>query len=233
MAYETELVHAEHVEHEGDTHAEEEAPGLHDHGDTDIWLFVLIGVVGLFILESLVFRGAREAMHSSHADGAHDHDPDHECGHRGPGDRVQHLTVGYAVLFGLSVHAFTAGLGLASTLSRPALAGTVFVSIMSHKGVEGFSLTTVFMLAGFGRRKILGMILAFALVTPAGVLLGSLLQDHLDAFGLEVMMALAAGTFLFVALGDLLPEVFHRRIDAAYKVLLLVAGIAVSFLIHL
>jgi zinc transporter ZupT len=172
----------------------------------------------------------------------HDHGPSATSGHghASPsharsdlGDRGEHATVGWTVLFGLSVHAFTAGLGLAATLSRPDLAASVFISIISHKGVEGFSLTTVFMLAGFGRRKILALIGAFALVTPAGVLLGSLLRQHLDNFGVEIMMALAAGTFLFVALGDLLPEVFHRRIDAAYKVLLLLAGIAVSFLIHL
>jgi zinc transporter ZupT len=188
-----------------------------------MWIFVLIGVVGLFVLEHLVFRGG-------HQPDLRQDNRNHSVEHS---DRREHITVGYAVLFGLSIHAFTAGLGLAAVANRPALATSVFLSIISHKGVEGFSLTTVFMLAGFRLRRILLLILGFSLVTPAGVLLGSLVSRQLDGFGVEVMTALAAGTFLFVALCDLLPEVFHRRIDAAIKVLLLFVGVAVSCLIHI
>jgi len=214
----------------------EGAEAGHLHGKPDLWIFVLVGVVGLFILEGLVFRGrAHPEIPSNDPPHAHAHDRahDHRHGHAdSTPDHREHTTVGYAVLFGLSVHAFTAGLGLAATLGKPSLAASVFLSIISHKGVEGFSLTTVFMLAGMRLRRTLCLLGAFALVTPVGILLGSVVRQLLDEFGVEVMMALAAGTFLFVALGDLLPEVFHRRIDAVYKVLLLVVGIVVSALVH-
>jgi zinc transporter ZupT len=39
-------------------------------------------------------------------------------------------------------------------------------------------------------------------------------------------MAIATGTFLYVALMDILPEVLHKRQDLGWKVLLMLAGLA-------
>jgi zinc transporter ZupT len=41
-----------------------------------------------------------------------------------------------------------------------------------------------------------------------------------------VAVALAAGTFLYVCLTELLPEVFHHREDILAKIVLLALGIA-------
>ena len=49
---------------------------------------------------------------------------------------------------------------------------------------------------------------------------------------LEPLTAFAAGTFLYVALCDLLPEVFHERRDIAAKVALLLVGLGISHLLH-
>jgi zinc transporter ZupT len=43
------------------------------------------------------------------------------------------------------------------------------------------------------------------------------------------MMALAAGTFLYVCLCELLPEVFHHREDGVLKIAFLSAGVALMF----
>lgn len=172
-----------------------------------VWMCVLVGVAGLYLLEKLVLSRREES------------DP--------------HVAVGWGSFFGLCIHAFTAGLGLAAASTQPELEGPVLLSLVAHKVAEGFSLATVFLLGGLERKRIAGLLVVFALVTPAGLLLGGGLVQSLSTTGVQVFTALAAGTFLFVALCDLLPEVFHERDDTGAKLALLAAGVAASLALHL
>ena len=70
------------------------------------------------------------------------------------------------------------------------------------------------------------MVLGFAALTPLGMLLGHSISAYMGDLGMGVMTALAAGTFLFVCLCELLPEVFHHREDSWLRIALLVLGIA-------
>lgn len=180
-------------------------PTGHEHGgERWLWLFVLIGVLGVYLIEALLLR-------------AHDHD-----------DRHRHRSVGYSALVGLTVHSLTTGVGYGASGHDEAASRVMLLAILAHKGFESFSLTTVFHLAEFRRAKILLLVLAFASVTPAGMMLGEVLTRHLGQFGLGVLMALAAGTFLYVCLCELLVEVFHHREDSLRRILLLVVGIALT-----
>ena len=207
VAHMTEVGQADHAQHaaldpgeiEGAESGGESFLG-HAHRRSLLWPGVLVGVLAIFLLENLVLRSG--------------------------GDR--HVTVSLASLLGLGIHSFVAGMGLAAASAHPGLSDPVYVSLLTHKGPEAFSLGTVFLLAGFSWRRILAIVGAFSLVTPAGALLGGALVNGLSQQGLLILMALATGTFLFVALCDLLPEVFHDRDDPLWKVLLLILGIAVS-----
>jgi zinc transporter ZupT len=179
----------------------------HGHGGMLLWSFVLVGVLGVYLLESLVFR-------------THDHD-----------DLHRHRAVGYASMAGLSIHAVTTGVGLAAA-SQVEAAVPVFVAIIAHKAFEAFSLMSVFELAQFPRKLILKLILAFACFTPLGIWAGSLLFSTLGQTGMGVALALAAGTFLYVCLSELLPEVFHHKEDILIKIGLLLVGIGVMAGIH-
>ena len=197
--------------------ANEASGGVHVHGDHGMlfmWSFVLLGVLAVYLLESLVFR-------------THDHD-----------DLHRHRAVGYASLVGLSVHALTTGIGLAAANASgnadhaADLAGPVFLAIIAHKAFESFSLMSVFQLAKFPRRRILQLLIAFSLFTPLGVWAGTAMFSTIGPTGLAVALALAAGTFLFVCLTELLPEVFHHKEDIAVKILLLITGIALMAGVH-
>ncbi len=178
------------------------------HGHLTVWLFVLVGVLGVYLIEAVALR------HDEHADDLH-----------------RHRSVSYAALLGLSIHSLTNGMGLAAA-AKIGLAFPVFLSLICHKGAEAFSLTTVFQLARFGTRHLVVQAVLFALICPIGILVGEILTESLSDHGLAIMTALAAGTFLFVCLCELLPEVFHHRQDMALKIALLVAGIGVMALIH-
>lgn len=186
-----EHAHEEQAQHTGHAHSD----------DTWLWLCVLAGVLGVYLLEALVLR-------------QHDHD-----------DRHRHKAVGYAALLGLAAHSLTTGVSYGVVRDGTAVSSAFLVAILAHKGFETFSLTTVFLLAESARAKILAMLVAFALVTPAGILVGTALTDLLGTTGSAVMTALAAGTFLYVCLCELLVEVFHHREDGLRKVVLLAVGI--------
>ena len=178
---------------------------LGTHGnETWIWLTVLVGVLGVYLVEALLLR-------------THDYDDQH-----------RHRAVGYASLMGLSVHAFTAGIGYAAASRDADLSTTILVAILAHKGFETFSLTTVFQLAHFGRARSLATIAVFSLITPAGILVGNLTTGALGPTGVALFTALAVGTFLYVCLCELLVEVFHHREDSLRKIALLALGIGMT-----
>jgi len=184
-----------------------ELPVFIDDADIEprlLWAVALAGVLSIYFLESLVFR-------------THDHDDVH-----------RHTAVGYATLAGLSLHAFTVGISLSATeLSTPIMVGILF-----HKAFEAFSLTSVFQLAHFTQKKVATLITLFACITPLGLLLGSKILPQLSPNATAIAVALAVGTFLYVCLTELLPEVFHHKEDVVTKVILLLVGIGGMALIQ-
>ena len=195
----------------------EESPPAHSSSEGKLsvlvrgdraWFFVLLGVLGVYLIEALVLR-------------THDHD-----------DLHRHRAVGYAALVGLSVHSFTAGLALAVMAGRGLLVGTLLLAMVAHKIFDSFSLASVLLLGKMRRARIHMLIAVFSTITQIGLLVGGAATTHLGQAGMTIVTALAAGTFLFVCVGELLPEVFHHREDSLAKVSLLAAGVAVTMLMH-
>lgn len=137
----------------------------------------------------------------------------------------QHAVLGHATLIGLGVHSLAEGFGLAVGGSVPELQLAVFLSILGHKTAEAFSLATVLLLAGKRLRRVAISVGMLALMTPIGCALGALSLAALPQSKPLAPMAIATGTFLYVALLDLLPEVLHHRQDIPAKVGLMVAGL--------
>jgi zinc transporter ZupT len=143
-----------------------------------------------------------------------------------------HAVVGHATLIGLVIHSLAGGFGLAVGGSVPALQLAIFLSILGHKTVEAFSLATVLLLAGKSQRRVALSVAFLALMTPTGCLLGVLSLAALPGGPPLAPMAIATGTFLYVAFFDLMPEVLHERRDLWAKLVLVVAGLAVMGLLR-
>ncbi|MCH2101685.1 MAG: ZIP family metal transporter [Planctomycetes bacterium] len=203
----------EHAGHDHGAHAHnEDRHQGHSHGNPLPWIFVLVGILAVYLIESLLLPRHDHACASE------------QSGHQG--DLSRHRAVGYAALVGLIIHAFTAGLSLSAAGTDRAIGAAIFFAICAHKAFEGFSLATIFLLAEQPLKRIVLMLVVFSLVTPAGMLIGHGLMDVLEARGIGIAAALAAGTFLYVSLCELLPEVFHRREAIAMRSFLLIVGIA-------
>jgi zinc transporter ZupT len=103
------------------------------------------------------------------------------------------------------------GLALGAGLSHSGSAPIIFLAIVSHKSVAAFSLATVLRLSELSSRRSWAYLVAFAIITPLGALISMPLVNTLTEVHLTIPTALAAGTFIYVATMDLLPEAFHDQ----------------------
>jgi zinc transporter 1/2/3 len=127
----------------------------------------------------------------------------------------------------LSVHSLIAGtaLGLEGSV---AASFALLVAILAHKGSAAFALGVSLKAARFERQRLIRMVALFSCMTPIGVLLGLMFSQVLSgtaAIVLETVFdALAAGTFIYVAVIDIIGEAFEEKIDLGTKFTVLAAG---------
>lgn len=145
----------------------------------------------------------------------------------------EHVVVALTALFGLSAHSIAEGGALLVASHGGATGESVLLSIGLHKGIAGLALGSLFGLANFPKKKTAVLLVVFALMTPLGALISSLL---LASGGLAeqnayftVITAISSGVFLYVATVDILPEVLHSRASMPLKLLLVALGAAVMW----
>lgn len=213
-------------------------------------LWVMAGFLFMFFLERFFHFHHHDAPGDSqsldtaplvplheHAVRDHDHDHDHGRGHghHHPQPRTALSWIGVAV--GLTLHGLIDGLTLAAAVKSEeghaaALAGIgACLAVALHKPFDSLTIGTLMASAGqssFARQIVNA---GYALVTPLGVaLFYTLSSTELGSqVGLGQTLGFAAGAFLCIATGDLLPELqFHRHDRLALSVSLL-AGIALAW----
>jgi zinc and cadmium transporter len=140
--------------------------------------------------------------------------------------------------FGLAVHSLVGGFALASAVAadfqvrgRPGGASLgVFVATLVHKPADALTITSLMLRAGSTRWTAHLVNLGFGLMIPAGVTLFAAGLGGADpsAAGRWTAAALAfsAGTFLCIALSDLLPELQFHSHDRLKLSAALLAGLA-------
>lgn len=114
---------------------------------------------------------------------------------------------GIMALVGLSLHSFMDGLALAAAVHSSSNLGLfMFMALLLHRIPEGATISSIFLVRGFGRR---GALLASAGLAVA-TLLGAMSQSALHLRPAPVL-ALAGGLVIYVASSDLLPQVQKER----------------------
>jgi len=129
------------------------------------------------------------------------------------------------VLFsGLFLHSLidgviiVAGFEVSTELGLFAATGVILHEL--PEGVTSFAL----LLRSMSRKRALGLSLAVALATPFGALIALGPLSTITEAGLGMMMAVAAGSFLYVAASDLIPETHEKNAVANAVFLLIGAG---------
>ena len=136
----------------------------------------------------------------------------------------------YVLALILSVHSIIAGMALGAESSLVTSAA-LFTAIIAHKGVAGFALGVSIRNDGVARAQAIGLIALFAAMTPLGIAIGAVLSGLLSNQGAKwfegVFDGLAAGTFLYIAVVDIVESEFAKPKDAGAKFAMVFFGIAV------
>ncbi len=174
------------------------------------FFIVPLGFLALFLLERYVLVHACEEP------------PDFAHHAHGP--------VGLAAFLGLSAHTIFDGIALGSAVTE-GLGAVAFLAIAAHKVPSSFSLASIFRSEGKSHSAILLYATAFGLMVPLGALLYLGLHSALRFTDLAPKaLAFSAGTFLYIAVSDLLPHVNrHGKQGRARTLLALLLGLLVMF----
>ena len=222
-------------------------------GAKELFATLLVGLVFFFLLDKA------ELWHHGHEHGAghvhHDHSHHHHVAHdsersAGPlrassvplgGSAVREATSvgahrasgGWAVLAGDSVHCFGDGILIASAFMADMRLGIVAsLAVLAHEVPHHMGdLVVLRQSTGNQRAAIVKVTLAGAVTTLGGVL-GYALVDQLFDF-LPFFLVIAASSFIYVALADLIPQL-QKRVsprETAAQIAWLLAGIALVMLI--
>jgi ZIP family zinc transporter/zinc and cadmium transporter len=118
-------------------------------------------------------------------------------------EEVSHHHAQMTVLLGLAIHTFFDGVAIAAGfLVSTWLGAVIFVAVFLHKLPEGFTVASVVLASGKGKRNAILAAGLLGVATLAGVLLTSVLRGEL-----KYALPLSGGVTLYVAATDLLPEV--------------------------
>ena len=179
---------------------------------------LLVAILGLFLLEKSAL-----IHHTHHHEGdAHHHHPGHDAREAGRG--------GWPILIGDSFHNFADGMVIAAAFLLDWKAGVLAtLAVMAHEIPHEVGDFMILLNAGFTQRKAL----VFQLISGASAVLGGLVGYFvLDAAGtlLPYALVVAAASFIYIALSDLLPEMMRRRslAQSLPEVGLILAGVALA-----
>jgi zinc and cadmium transporter len=202
-------------------HAVPEA--LESKADVQSLFYTLLGsILGFFLLQK--FALLRHNHHHEH-DGHH-HDHGHDAHMAGSG--------GWLIVLGGSFHNFTDGVVIAAAFLTDVRLGVVTaLAIAAHEIPHKLGDFVILLNAGFSRSRALVLDLLSSATVVVGGVLGWWLLGSMEAI-VPYMLMVAAGSFIYIAMSDLIPYVQHqsRVRDVMPQVSLIAAGVALVWALH-
>lgn len=163
-----------------------------------LFMTLLGGLMFFFLLEK-----AELYRHGHH----HEHDGHHHHHHF---DREQAGRGGWSVLVGDSIHNFCDGVIIAASfLADPQVGLVTALAIIAHEIPQEVGDYIVLLNAGFSRTRALVYNALSGLAAVVGGVLGYVLIDPWQHY-LPYMMVVAASSFIYVAVADLIPQLQKR-----------------------
>ncbi len=199
------------------------APGTVGAPDAhDVMLAVLLGVLGFFLLEKTVLW-------------RHCHSRDCEAhGAEGLPVGTGAQAAGTLILLGDALHNFVDGVLIAAAfLSDFHLGVVTALAVAAHEIPQEVGDFAVLLYSGFSRGRALLYNLLSSLATLGGGVLAYLALESLHGV-LPYVLAVAAASFIYIAVADLIPGL-HRRPEPSAtlrQLLLIAAGVGVIYIVH-
>lgn len=129
---------------------------------------------------------------------------------------------------GLSFHSLLDGMMIAIGAEAGGALGTLTaLAVILHKMPDGITISGIMIHAGLSRRRIIAVSALVALLTPVGALTAHLFLRGVAPEALGILLAITAGSFIYLAAADLLPETHRHRRHAVTAAFLAGAAIVV------
>jgi zinc and cadmium transporter len=179
---------------------------------------LLGGILGFFLLEKLTL-----IHHTHHHEGDAHH---HAHGH----DAHEARRGGLPILIGDAFHNFADGIIIAAAFVLDWQAGVLATfAVMAHEIPHEIGDFMILLNAGFTKRRAFLFNLLSGASAVAGGVIGYLVLEQMQAM-LPYALLLAASSFIYIALSDLLPEMMRRsRLrESAPQVALVLLGVVIA-----
>jgi len=184
-------------------------------------LAVLLGLLGFFLLEKLVL------WRHCHADHCEVHVPDEH-------DHAPQRSAGTMILIGDGLHNFLDGVLIAGAFLTDIHLGIVTsLAVAAHEIPQEVGDFAVLLHSGFSRGRAFFYNVLTSLTTVVGGVLSYFALQPMQA-ALPYILAVAASSFIYVAVADLIPTL-HQRVEgraALQQVVLIAAGVLLIYSTH-
>ncbi|KAK9804925.1 hypothetical protein WJX72_012234 [[Myrmecia] bisecta] len=130
----------------------------------------------------------------------------------------------------LCVHSLLEGAALGAQASI-AQSLHIFIAILAHKGLAAYALGSSIVDSKADTRKYWTVIAVFALATPVGIFIGYILHSVTNNDFASAISALASGTFLYVAMMEVIPKELEQPDNRRLKLFMLLLGFAAMSLL--
>ncbi|GAB4392772.1 MAG: hypothetical protein Tsb005_08240 [Gammaproteobacteria bacterium] len=108
----------------------------------------------------------------------------------------------YLLLFLLSIHSIFAGMAIGVEHGIET-ALIMMVAILIHKSATAFALSMNLCMGKLKLKRVLSLLMLFALMTPFGIALGGMVDIYIHHYSIDrlegIFDAIAAGTFIYIA----------------------------------
>lgn len=192
------------------------------HSEADAFLLgwvLLAAIIGLFLLEKMAL-----IHHTHHHEGdAHDHARGHDA-HEARGG-------GLPILVGDAFHNFADGVVIAAAFMLDWKAGVLATAaVMAHEIPHEVGDFMILLNAGYTKRRAFAFNLLSGMSAVAGGVIGYFVLDAVSGL-MPYALTVAAASFIYIALSDLLPEMMRRRpmAQSLPEVGLLLLGVALAW----
>jgi len=180
---------------------------------------VLLGLLGFFLLEKLVLW---RHCHEDH------------CEVHAPDSGARRHSTGTLILIGDGLHNFLDGILIAGAFLTDIHLGVVTsLAVAAHEIPQEVGDFAVLLHSGFNRGKAFFYNVLSSLTTVIGGLLAYLALQDLQHL-LPYVLAVAASSFIYIAVADLIPTL-HQRVEgraAVQQICLIAIGVLVIFAAH-
>jgi zinc and cadmium transporter len=180
---------------------------------------VLAGLLGFFLLEKLVL------WRHCHADHCEVHAPD---------QKSRDHSTGAMILMGDGLHNFLDGILIAAAFMTDIHLGVVTsLAVAAHEIPQEVGDFAVLLHSGFSRGRAFLYNILTSLTTVIGGVLAWFALQQMQAV-LPFVLAIAASSFIYIAVADLIPTL-HQRVEGSatvQQVILIAAGILLIYSTH-